>query len=164
MSEKYKIDLPVSKNLSDDSNPFNLSPFSNSNLYEINAETDVELKKNLEKFARYFKKEMRYDNVPYDADNHQSNWIGYLFKTTALDLATDDNFPAPTRWFGGCLFKQENEKWTLCWIWLHPFFRNRGELGTAWTNFEKKYGDFKIQEPLSAQMEKFLIKRRDIKP
>ena len=159
MSKRYTIDLPVSNRLLDNSNPF-----SNSKLHEINARSDVELRNNLEKFARYFKDEMRYDNVPYDAANHERNWTGYLFKTPALDLVKDENLPTPMRWFGGCLFRQENEEWTLCWIWLHPFFRNRGELSTEWKEFKKKYGSFKIQEPLSAQMERFLIKRRDVKP
>ncbi|UNK05138.1 hypothetical protein MN210_14265 [Psychrobacter raelei] len=155
MSKKYTIDLPVTDTWLGSNNPF-----SNSKLFEISSESDVELRDILESFARYFKEEMHYDNVQYYSNSHKSNLVGYLFRNSALDVVTEEHTSSPTRWFGGCLFEYENDEWTLCWVWLHPFFRNRGELSTAWKEFKDKYGDFKVQKPLSAQMEKFLSKEK----
>lgn len=45
----------------------------------------------------------------------------------------------------------------ITWIWIHPFYRNRGVLKGLWTDIIKNYGPFiLIESPVSRNMHGFL--------
>ena len=149
MSDKFTIDLTVFD-----------EPLNSNCLFKVLPDAELEKRTELEKHARYFKNEMRFDHIQYEADSHKSNCIGFLFTESAMDLCVDESKPMPTRCFGGCLFEKNHGKWKLCWIWIHPFFRNRGYLTRAWTTFDNEFGKFEVEKPLSYSMDKFLQKRK----
>lgn len=54
--------------------------------------------------------------------------------------------------------------WSLDWIWLHPFARNKGISSQHWAHFEQMFGNgFLVQPPHSPAMKAFLEKRKHIK-
>ncbi len=67
----------------------------------------------------------------------------------------------PYRIYGACLFNlmkftEDNNHWALEWIWIHPFFRNRGKLKKNWQFLENSFGNFIIKTPISNDMRAFL--------
>ena len=148
MVDKYTISLPVFDNC-----------LSSTGLCKVTAESAEAEKKALEQFARYFKNEMHYDNVQYYADQHDSKTVGYLFTRSAMDMCTEDHSEMPTRCLGGCTFRNIGGTWVLCWIWLHPFFRNKRLLSQHWKTLTDELGIFSIVAPLSVAMERFLKKQ-----
>jgi len=112
------------------------------------------LRLRVEKFANYFRREFAYDFIQYSAKN-DGGYSAYLFcdKTFAGHLA-----------IGACCFRWSEEVeikscWILQWVWLHPYFRDRGYLTDAWEYFNKKLGPFAVESPLSNAMGSFLEKR-----
>lgn len=49
-------------------------------------------------------------------------------------------------------------RWTLEWVWITPKLRSRGILSRAWPTFQRLYGDFPVERPLTEAMTKFLTK------
>ncbi|MCY9877334.1 hypothetical protein OTK59_12285 [Vibrio natriegens] len=148
MDDRYTISLPVFD-----------SCLSASGLCKVTPDSNYEEKQALEKFAVYFKNEMHYDFVQYEADAHKENCIGYLFTENAMDVCTENHTEMPTRCVGGCLFSKVSDTWVLCWVWLHPYFRNKGLLSSAWKTLYNEFGEFSIETPLSPAMKSFLNKR-----
>ena len=58
------------------------------------------------------------------------------------------------------IFAEHGERYVLKWVWLHPFFRNKGKLYELWSEFQNKFGDFYVSTPLSSDMEAFLERVR----
>lgn len=112
-------------------------------------------RKNVERFARYFLREMQYDFIQFEATENifQPNYKpynAYLFHNKQQFL-------------GACCFRFDESAtqcWCLDWVWLHPFARRKGYLSKSWPCFYEKYGSFNISRPLSDGMEKFLVKVR----
>lgn len=148
MTDKYTISLPV----------FDIN-LGSSGIREINVGSTIDERKALEQFARYFKNEMNYTGVQYEAENHSNNCIGFLFYTNATDIVTEEHETMPSRCYGGCTFSKIGKNWVLCWIWFHPFFRNRNHLSSLWKHFHSEFGDFDIESPVSLSMESFLKKQ-----
>lgn len=152
MGDKYTITLPT----------FDICLSSNGR-HEVSVTSPFEIRKALEQFARYFKLEFHYDDIQYYADEHDEECIGFLFTESALDIITEDHKQMPTRCSGGCCFRREQFedgcKWVLFWVWIHPFFRNRGILTKHWKKFLEQFGEFIIEQPLSDAMRSFLEKK-----
>ena len=146
--DKYTISLPVFDNC-----------LSATGLRKVTYGSDEAEKAALEQFARYFKNEMHYDSIQYEAERHGSKTIGYLFTTSAMDICTEEHSEMPTRCVGGCVFRDVNGNWVLCWVWIHPFFRKTGVLSRQWQTLNDELGSFSIEKPLSASMDKFLQKQ-----
>ena len=150
----YSLQLPVSEEYK----------FDNGIMF-VKKESERDLRIQLEKFAKYFKREMNYDFVQYDADEHHRDltpYEGFLFTEVAYDMIEEDS-PTPYRLCGGGCFRireQEagNAVWELDWIWIHPFFRHRGLMKNQWKNFQQFFGEFTVSEPLSFEMTKALDK------
>ena len=143
------MDLSIYKTL----NPCN-------NLIIVDKKSDIVLHEEVFKIAKYFTEELNYSTVPYSplGIKDQEN-IALLFTAEAIDLYKTE--PVPYRIFGACCFskysfKEDKDYWALEWIWLHPFFRNRGNLKKYWAYLEKNFGDFIIMEPVSNDMKAFL--------
>lgn len=154
MGDYYALSLPQQVMC-----PFEESP------YLVDSSSPTIMLRRVEKFARYFKREMRFDLVQFSAKEVDPQFAkdpfeAYLFFEFARDLMEEDK-PTPNRFIGACCFRLKNEGtqdsyWSMDWVWLHPYFRHRGHLRKAWPMFVKKYGDFEVEEPWSAGMEKFL--------
>jgi len=130
------------------------------NCFIANKNQPVSIHKAIEKLSYYFKNEFNFDYVQYTAfgDMNNAKSQAYIW----IDDDWDDTFAV-----GACCFRflgdvGQCNKWSLEWIWFHPYYRNKGLLAGAWKSFEKKYGkDFHIQPPLSKGMERFLEKMRE---
>lgn len=62
-----------------------------------------------------------------------------------------------------CFYPRQSECdaatwWVLKWAWSHPYARDKGFLSEAWPYFKARFGDFNVEEPLSAGMRHFLRK------
>ncbi|WP_414923415.1 hypothetical protein [Pseudomonas sp. IT-P294] len=109
----------------------------------------------LELMATYFKREFKYDHLQYETSEHTAGFTGILFLERAMDLVEDfDHYP--NRVIGGAGFWKKTNGYILDWVWLHPFFRNRGNLKKHWPELRNKFGDFDVSPPVSSQMGKFL--------
>lgn len=152
--DDYSITLPVSDIYQ-----------QNSGILIVNKNTDENYRQQLELFARYFKKEFKYDFIQYEANEHlfsENKYSGFLFTEMAWDRLEEDGPPMFRLFGGGCFrwreYKDHEPSWVLDWVWIHPFFRHRGNLHKHWTFMKEQYGDFLVERPLSSDMEKFIAK------
>jgi len=144
--------------------PYTTSEHTNiDGIIEVTNQTeDDKLIKNVHTIATFFKRELQYDSVPFPYDGMLGKpYMALLFTENDMDksaIGIEESYII----YGACLFQKSNairdqgEKWVLRWVWLHPFFRNRGYFSKLWTLLEEKFGDFFIDEPVSADMKKFL--------
>ncbi len=156
----YSLEPPVSTSLTNSPSPLLVVP-----------DSPYRIRRFVETFAKHFRREFAYDFVPFEAAETPTTlgyipYEAYLFHEVARDLLAPD-YPVKHRCFGACVFRRvecENAPacWSLQWVWLHPYFRNRGYLSEIWPEFIQKYGSFNVELPLSAAMEKFLEKKRHI--
>jgi len=118
-------------------------------------------RKALTQCARYFKREFRYDFVQFaerpERGETPENTIGYLFESHHKIIY--DRALA----VGGCCFRWREypglrPMWALQWIWIHPYKRGAGILSRAWPEFEKRFGHFLVEPPISSGMKYFLKK------
>ncbi|MDO9304201.1 MAG: hypothetical protein Q7T77_02650 [Sulfuricurvum sp.] len=149
--KNYTMDLPVSEKYS-----------SYNNIIHVDKQSNVDLYEKVYKLAKYFKEELNYDSVPFSPLGQLSeDYKALLFTEQALDMYEKE--PMPYRIYGACLFTikqftKDNDYWVLKWIWLHPFFRNRGNLKNNWNILEEEFGNFLIEKPVSNDMNFFLKK------
>lgn len=72
-------------------------------------------------------------------------------------LMADRSGSAPGMIAGAMSFYQEQEgNWRLRWIWIAPKLRRAGILASRWGELRERYGDFKIDTPLSPAMSAFI--------
>lgn len=124
--------------------------FTGDRLLRVISKSRKDLKRIVERFARYFQYEID-GSPPYYAD--EDPYTAYLF--------TNEETESPRLWVGACVFCKrsfddiEGEIDVLEWIWLHPYFRNKGILLKEWPTLRKNHGDFLVEHPGPA-MTKFL--------
>jgi hypothetical protein len=121
----------------------------------IPATDDMRLRKVVETFGKYFKRELGFDFAPFVAKPSAQYPGGPTVEVVLFDakkpLAT---FPIAAGTAG--LSTAEGQRW-LDWIWIRPFQRGKGLAQQAWADLDSTYGTmFKIQPPLSPAMEAFL--------
>ena len=114
-------------------------------------------REHVETFARYFLRERGQGALQFEAAETPSS-VGYVRYEAHL-------FHDEGRYCGACCFRWRDwadapPSWSLDWIWLHPYRRQRGLLTRAWPKFKERYGDFHLAQPLSAAMRAFLRKTR----
>lgn len=114
----------------------------------------------VERNARYFRQEFNFSHLQFGAKQKSTDpdyvpYEAYLFHRETYNLQYEDK-NTEVVCAGACCFFNENNSWSLHWVWLHPYFRGKGFLRDAWPLFREKYNDFSIQEPISPQMQKFL--------
>jgi hypothetical protein len=103
-------------------------------------------------FACRFRREFGYDFLQYGRRQRDLDAVAFLF---ADDTGTFGR-AAP---IGGCCFRLRREKhWGLQWIWLIPDVRRKGVLKRRWESFQRRFGEFNIEEPLSDAMQEFARK------
>lgn len=124
-------------------------------LIEVSPRSPLRLRRCVETFARYFRREFRYDFVQYSAlEPGAANERAYLWMSRNA---------YPPFFFGAASFRWRAWKdaapgFALQWVWLHPYERRRGYLTRAWPAFRAQFGDFHCERPLSPAMAAFLRK------
>lgn len=145
--KNYTMELSVSSDIS-------------NTIIEVDKQSEKKLLEEVYKLAEYFKEELNYDSVPFcPYGDLREEYKVLLFTEEALDQFISE--PMPYRIYGACSFTvqkftKEADRWVLKWIWLHPFFRNRGNLKKNWHILEEKFGNFIIETPISNDMKYFL--------
>jgi hypothetical protein len=148
----YEINLSVSEKY-----------ISNNNIIEVDRKSDVHLYEEVYKIATYFHEEFDYTHVPFCPlgyiDAPKLKYKALLFTKEAPDKHEKE--PTPHRIYGACLFTvkeftEDKDYWLLQWIWIHPFFRHRGNLKKTWNKLEEKFDNFLIASPISNDMNAFL--------
>lgn len=147
----YLMDLSISHDLN-----------CKNDMVIVSSKSGIALHEEVYKIAKYFKQELDYDTVPYSSLGILPNKNeAILFTCLAYDCIVEQR--TPRRIYGACCFSKLNfttfkSCWELEWIWIHPFFRNRGNLKNNWVHLENKFGNFNIKSPVSNDMNAFLNK------
>lgn len=124
----------------------------------------IKIRKCVELFAKYFRREFSYDFIQYSVFPEKKNedmlTKPYLFG----EIEYGFNYVS----YGACCFRYRGQEywnnirphWALQWIWIHPYKRNQGLLTKYWAYFEERFGNFMIEEPRSKSMENFILARK----
>jgi hypothetical protein len=128
---------------------YDLEMANEKDVFLVKCTSKPYIKAYVKKFAEFFRKEFRYDFVqfcPKEIDNYNA----FLFPTTDFMSLV-----------GACCFREREykdtgRKWCLQWIWLHPYYRDKGILKKNWKYFEDMLGDFYVETPYSSSMRGFL--------
>lgn len=105
--------------------------------------------------ARQFKQDFQFDFRQWEGSEKTKNMCpeshGYLFNDHTIQYGQGAAV-------GACAFWGEAGKWRMRWIWVCPTMRRSGVLTRRWHQFLDRYGDFKIEAPLSDAMAAFVAK------
>ena len=128
--------------------------YRGTNPLNVTRESALKLRKEVERFAVYFRREFDYPVTEFKAQEKRE-YTAYLFSESDEGLLTT--------WVGACCFRPESYSHhlkceTLRWVWVHPFARHRGVLSAAWPTLRANHGDFFAETPLSPAMLSFLLK------
>lgn len=128
-----------------------------SNAFAVDDNQPDSIYKAVEQMAHYFKKENNYDFSQYAAFEDKTNKNSHAYIWT--DSNWEDDFAVGAASFRFLADVHQSKVWSLDWVWIHPYYRNQGLLTQCWPEFVKKYGkDFRVEHPLSREMEQFLKK------
>jgi hypothetical protein len=167
-SPYYQIDLPKIP-----------AQYETESLLAVRPDSPLLQRQEVERFAYYFRREFRYDFIPFQAeeitywgsDLERDAWKDKPY--TAYFFAGNDEPRLPDEftessslvWAGaGCFYWHEYDDLDgtpveeFAWMWLHPYFRSRGILSAHWQALRRTHGDFSALFPLSAPMRQFLLK------
>jgi hypothetical protein len=127
----------------------------------VTPDSPLTLRRQVERFAIYFRREFRYDAQQFEATETPDKpyFVRYM---AHLFICEPTRYPRV--WVGACCFRWREyddlePRWAAQWMWLHPYFRNKGILSRAWDTFHNLYGDFYSEGPFSPAMNAFLRKR-----
>ncbi|HEU6448929.1 MAG TPA: hypothetical protein VFV23_10880 [Verrucomicrobiae bacterium] len=121
-------------------------------------------RKEVEKLAYYFRREMHYDFPPYTASEAEYS----------LDVLRDrvlifTNHHTTEKWervfyligaVGVRWRKWEDAPhgWSVAWVWFHPYERRKGHLTKAWPFLLEMFPKPHVEPPISDAMKRFLLK------
>lgn len=121
----------------------------------IVATDDMRLRKVVEQFAGYFKRELRFDFLQFTATGSDSSQEVLLINSRDVIMLS----PVAC----GAVGFDLDEK-CLTWVWIHPFQRGRGLLDRVWEELERRHGaEFTVEQPVSIPMQRFL-RSKDVDP
>lgn len=145
-------------------------PFHKIHLHinHVDMKSPKEVRNGVEKIARYANREgTTWDGMMYCQyeDRSRKEWDPFVIIADGLTgYAGMTETIMGAGGFGKVRFEGSSEKWTMHWIWIHPYFRGRGILKELWPIFLKNYDDFYIWYPerggqvRSKAMEAFVAK------
>ena len=155
VKDKYTIILPIIK-----------ESIGNGGLLDITKSSPREHLEALEKLARYFKLESKYDGIQFCANEHIGTHVeyhGFVFTESAFSAMEEGDTITPTRFLGGGCFRKRGPKdaeyWCLDWVWLHPYARNKGLFSQQIKYFKETFGDFVPEAPISETMRHIYFKK-----
>lgn len=143
MQRYYLIDLPT-------------VPSSGSRpLVPVSVQSSKLLRANVERFARYFLREMHTGGIQFEAAETETSQ-GYVPYKAYL-FAREANF------VGAACFRFRDDQdvvvpWLFDWLWIHPFCRRKGVLSRSWSEINAQVGKFRLAQPVSLHMQNFLGK------
>jgi hypothetical protein len=129
--------------------------YEGQRLIEVLRESDMLLRTEVERLAHFFKREFSYDALQFDKTD-KSPYTAYLFPNE------ENHYPHV--WVGACCFRTREysdlgqKVEALQWIWIHPYYRNKGMLKEWWSTLRQNHKDFIVEPPLSPSMKQFLLK------
>jgi len=123
----------------------------------VTQRSPLPLRRAAQQMAHYFQRELQYDFLLYVAVEKERD------EKTVAFLWTDD-YPddkGSLEVLGACCFRwrryrDSGDRYALQWTWIHPYMRRKGRLTKAWPYFEKRFGEFIMESPLSRSMRIFL--------
>jgi hypothetical protein len=126
-------------------------------LYPVVYNSKLIFRQYVEKFAKYFRREMRFDFTQFQAtgENYydKRKYVAYLFNPKGYYAGYS---------IGACCFRwrtfTDKQIWGLQWIWIHPYARQKGLLKKYWKEFKLRHAPFYVEPPLSDIMNTFLTK------
>ena len=146
MQRYYRIDLPAAPNT------------HRPTLVSVTTRSSKQLRLHVERFARYFLREMNAGGLPFEASESElfSDFVPYKAFL----------FTSQGRYVGAACFRYREDQdpmvpWLFQWLWLHPFCRRRGVLTATWTELKTQVGEFRYSQPISLNMQAFLRERGD---
>ena len=148
MDTRYKIDFPSLTRC--------FRGYRHPVFVKVTIDSPLLLRQSLLLCAKYFQREGYSDWVHYELN--EDGFIGFLF--------LDRDYPHAV---GGCIFRKREYKnlpkfWTMHWIWLHPFVRNKGLLSEYMNKFNDVFGYWYPEYPHSKAMGAFINKYNMIEP
>ena len=121
----------------------------------------LQKRKAVYQMAVYFRREFGYDFVQYgyEGDEDDIKHVAFLWIPLDHHCSVYGNVPC----VGATCFRWREwsnipHGWAMQWIWMHPYFRGKGLLKSAWPKFKEEFGEFICEPPLSPAMELFLKK------
>jgi hypothetical protein len=105
----------------------------------------------VECIAQCFRREMGFDFVQYEvspeSDDERDVAFVFLeeFECRRSDLV-----------IGAASFRWRGDHTALQWVWVHPYRRGRGVLRAAWPMLCERFPWFRVEEPVSEAMWRFL--------
>lgn len=126
----------------------------------VTPQSPIKLRREVERFARYFRREFNYDARQFEAtekpEKRKRPYAAYLFSNEPNCI--------PRVWVGACCFRWREyqdvgPRWAMQWMWLHPYYRGKGILSGVWDEFHELHGNFYCEPPFSLAMEAFLRKQ-----
>jgi len=120
-------------------------------------------KRAVRQHAVFFRREFEYDFTQYDPADEDPDCRAFVW--TEPEALRDDRYIA----LGSACFRKRwlDEDaddgewwWAMQWVWLHPFVRRDGLLSGTWGYFRNRFGQFKLEQPLSQAMDAFAAKTK----
>jgi hypothetical protein len=161
----YRIDLPKIP-----------QEYESETLLTVLPGSPLPLRREVDRFAYYFRREFHYDFVQFDAGkaaasdlecysfDSDSSYTAYLFADCEERAETNGGM----FWVGaGCFRIRQYENLdnlpveVFDWAWIHPYFRSRGILSSHWKRLRRRHGDFLMwQTPFSPTVRKFALQNQ----
>lgn len=143
MQRYYQIDLPAA--------PYSGKP----RLLPVNVDSPKKRKLHVERFARYFLREMCTGAVQFESAESRAT-PGFVEYRAFL-------FAFQSCYVGSACFRNRDDQdhatpWLFDWLWIHPFFRRRRVLSSTWSEMQSLVGEFRLAKPISLHMQQFLKK------
>ena len=114
------------------------------------------LRRNVERFAEYFKRELKYDISLFCARESSKSPVFVPYEGHLFHVPADDMPGMKVRYVGAAVFRRREAHWVMQWVWIHPFFRREGHLSRSWRDYQARYGEFVVEGPYSLDMQAFL--------
>ena len=143
MHRYYHIDLPSTRHY-----------VSSPRLIAVETRSAKELREHVERFARYFLRELG-GSLQFEASESDSS-RGYV-PYKAFLVARESHY------VGAACFRHRSDQdpavpWLFTWLWIHPFSRRKGALSAVWSELNAQVGPFRLAPPVSIHMQAFLAK------
>jgi len=130
----------------------------NANMVTVNHKSPDRYKKAIYKIAKFFKNEFSYDFIQYAEKENDTQHIAYCWIHPQIVpiISHMDDFRVSI--IGATCFRyRKNYKnmkpfWGMQWMWLHPYFRDKGYFKKSYPIFKEKIGEFIMEPPFSRTM------------
>jgi hypothetical protein len=135
-----------------------------SNPIRITHVSPMQYRKAVYRIACFFRREFEYDFVQYGDEGKEDDpkHVAFLWIHPEAE-GCSRGFRIPC--IGATCFRYRDRpdqpaRYTMQWVWFHPYWRCKGLLSKSWPDFKQEFGDFICELPISEAMTKFLEKQQ----